>query len=146
MLIPGEGRLLNGAKLSEALRISDSDLHVDLWQLKTRDWNSGLGGSPAHCMTALSRFKQSSMPEAISVNHVQEIVDLGSTLDESQFAGIARSLALFRELDALFETDFKLLGYFAVLEEGQQAASAISRAVQAEAEQTPSSDADEPQS
>ena len=48
VLIPGEGRLLNGAKLSEALRISDSDLHVDLWQLNPRDWNSGLGGSPAH--------------------------------------------------------------------------------------------------
>ena len=53
------------------------------------------------------------------------------------------------ESDALISWDQQmddLADERAGLEVGQQAASAISRAVQAEAEQTPSSDADEPQS
>jgi Apea-like HEPN len=116
VLVPTEARTVNGAQLSEALRIATDDLALELWQLQPTSYNSGLGGSPLHCVAALRRCRSTIVPQVIGSGHVAEIVDLRSHLDEARFATILRSIQLFRELDAIHDGNLKLLGYFAVLE------------------------------
>lgn len=119
---PTVGDAMPGYKLSEALRISDADIWVETWGARPRDehdqYRPGLGGNPgAIGQFFASAFSRPLIAEPIPVSSLVETVRLRAELDDDKHQGVARTLALFRDLDVVAESSpAKVLGYFSVLE------------------------------
>lgn len=113
---PENSDALEGAKLSEALRLIEADLTVELWSILDRDGAVKIGGTPARYMRTLNEFNVNHVPKIINADEAVEVMKLRAELDEDVYPSIARAIGRVREMDVHSETDLKQLGYFGILE------------------------------
>ncbi|WP_405149943.1 hypothetical protein OG308_09225 [Nocardia salmonicida] len=106
-------------KLTQALRISEADIHIGGW-INTTPGEKAYSTSIHHieCIHYLDVFgKGKGDTQVPDLTQAQEVVSLRWQLDEVQFPEIARALALFLQFDQIPDNfDAKLLGHFTVLE------------------------------
>lgn len=117
---PSEHATLNGARLSEALRLSDANLICELWNIRKNPGSDGpetsIGGRPAQCFQYLHLAKIDESLTPIDLNQLVDVVRLRSELDEEKFPSLVRAIEMFRDLDVNPPTPAKMLGYFGVVE------------------------------
>ena len=117
---PTNSPTLNGAKLSEALRLADANLICELWCVQKLPQSDGpdttIGGFPAQCFQYLHRAQIEESLSPIDLLQLSSVVALRSDLDEDNYKSIATAIEMFRDLDVNPPTPAKMLGYFGVIE------------------------------
>lgn len=112
---PTEKARLNGARLSESLRLSDANLICELWNIRTK-LVSSIGGDPSQCFQYLHRADVEESQTPIDFDQLAKVVRLRSELDESKYPSLVNAIKMFRDLDLIPPTPAKMLGYFGVIE------------------------------
>lgn len=109
--------------LSQALRLSASDLRVELWLTRVSGGNhpiypGGVLGHPARAMQFFSRLWNSSqLPQLIDPDELRATMRIRSEFDDEGFPRLLRALEQFEDIDNLPETSTsKFLAYMSVIE------------------------------
>lgn len=119
---PTDQAKLSGAQLSEALRISDANIFVEIWCIKdNEDQDSGrlaqrIGGHPAQCFQYLDLTPLAESLHPLDIHHLTEVVTLRACFDNNKYPSIVKAIEMFRALDVHPSSSLKMLGYFAVIE------------------------------
>lgn len=110
---------LNGAKLSEACRISDLDIWIEYWSIISKvDYKDTrkVGGNPAQCVRFFNGADTFESIHNPSFSHLKEIINLRKNFKDEKYPNIKNAIQMFREQDINQETHLKHLGYFSIIE------------------------------
>lgn len=119
VVLPKNERSIPGDKFAEALRISDWDLWVELWSIKTRVNGilvNKLGGSPFHCLRILTENSKVTVIQKTNYDRLKEIIITRKNFNDEKYPTISKALRMFREHDINRENSLKHLGYFTIIE------------------------------
>lgn len=120
VISPTNDAKLTGSQLSEALRLSDVEIWVELWHVRKIPGVEGpeilTGGSPGHCIQYVRQASLEESKTAVDWNQLEEIVALRASFDDKRYPSIIKSIEMFRSLDVNPPTSIKMLGYFSIIE------------------------------
>lgn len=105
-----------GAHLSEALRISDAEMLVELWAINQNDGIHKFGGRFRNCIQHIGHPPDRYMERTINLTELKECVELRAKFNSEKFPSIEDTIQRFRQLDALPSNPLKTLGYFGIIE------------------------------